>query len=263
MPLFEESNPHVFRHAWFSGWTGALPNADLLRASGELTSPCGRAPRLARPHGEVQPVTARAAVAPSTAPPADVGSAVPEADVQAARLDFTKLYRKLFPLVGRTVRRLGVEASAYEDVCQEVFVVVHRRLPEFRGRSSLKTWIFGIVVNVVQAHRRSLRRQSPAHRGPEEIVDPDQLAGPSNLSPYEAMTRAETARVVHDLLASLDEEKREVLVLAELEEMPPAEIAQGIGVNINTVYARLRAARQAFSDAVHRHHARIRGGRHG
>ncbi|WP_437924989.1 RNA polymerase sigma factor [Sorangium sp. So ce291] len=208
-------------------------------------------------------MTAHAAVAPSTAPPADAVSAVPEADVQACPPDFVKVYRKLFPLVWRTVRRLGVDASAHEDVCQEVFVVVHRRLPEFRGRSSLKTWTFGIVVNVVQAHRRSLRRQSPAHRGTGEIVDPDQLAAPSNLSPYEAMTRAETARVVHDLLASLDEEKRVVLVLAELEEMPPAEIAQGIGVNVNTVYARLRAARQAFSDAVHRHHARIRGGRHG
>ncbi|WP_437336626.1 RNA polymerase sigma factor [Sorangium sp. So ce394] len=204
-----------------------------------------------------QPVTARAAVAPSTAPPADAVSAVPD---DAAPLDFVKVYRKLFPLVGRTVRRLGVDASSHEDVCQEVFVVVHRRLPEFRGRSSLKTWVFGIVANVVQAHRRSLRRQSPAHRGTGEIVDPEQLAGPSDLSPDEAMTRAETARVAHDLLASLDEEKRVVLLLADLEEMPAAEIAQEIGVNINTVYARLRAARQAFSDAVHRHHARLRGG---
>ncbi|WP_437280210.1 RNA polymerase sigma factor [Sorangium sp. So ce375] len=201
-----------------------------------------------------------AAVAPSTAPPADAVSAVVEDGVQAAPLDFATVYRKLFPLVGRTVRRLGVDASAHEDVCQEVFVVVHRRLPEFRGRSSLTTWVFGIVVKVVQAHRRSLRRQSPALRGTGEIVDPEQVAGPSNLSPYEAMTREETAREVHELLSSLDEEKRVVLLLAELEEMPAAEIAQGIGVNINTVYARLRAARQAFSDAVHRHHARVRGG---
>ncbi|XXX78875.1 RNA polymerase sigma factor [Sorangium sp. So ce134] len=209
------------------------------------------------------PSSGTSASSDATGPPADAVSAVPEDGVQAAPLDFVKVYRKLFPLVGRTVRRLGVDASAREDVCQEVFVVVHRRLPEFRGRSSLKTWVFGIVVNVVQAHRRSLRRQSPAHRGTGEIVDPEQLAGPSNLSPYEAMTRAETAREVRDLLASLDEEKRVVLLLAELEEMPAAEIAQGIGVNINTVYARLRAARQAFSDAVHRHHARIRGGPHG
>jgi RNA polymerase sigma-70 factor, ECF subfamily len=204
-------------------------------------------------------VTARAAVAPSTPPPA---GAVP-AGVQAAPLDFSEVYEQMFPFVWRTVRRLGVDASAHEDVCQEVFVVVHRRLPEFRGRSSLKTWVFGIVVNVVQAHRRSLRRKSPAHRGTGEIVDPELLAGPSNLSPYEAMTRAEAARVAHELLSSLDEEKRVVLLLAELEEMPAAEIARGIGVNVNTVYARLRAARQAFSDAVHRHHARIRGGRNG
>ncbi|WP_437627835.1 RNA polymerase sigma factor [Sorangium sp. So ce1151] len=212
-------------------------------------------------------MTARAAVAPSTPPPAGpvpaAVPAVPAPGVQAAPLDFTAVYEETFPFVWRTVRRLGVEASAHEDMCQEVFVVVHRRLPEFRGRSSLKTWVFGIVVNVVQAHRRSLRRKSPTHRGTGETLDPELIAGPSSLSPYEAMTRAEAARVAHDLLASLDEEKRVVLILAELEEMPATEIAQGIGVNINTVYARLRAARQAFSDAVHRHHARIRGGRHG
>ncbi|XXX79375.1 RNA polymerase sigma factor [Sorangium sp. So ce134] len=208
-------------------------------------------------------MTPRAAVAPSTPPPAGAVPAVAAAALQGAPLDFAEVYDEIFPFVWRTVRRLGVDASAHEDVCQEVFVVVHRRLPEFRGRSSLKTWVFGIVVNVVQTHRRSMRRKSPAHRGTGEIVDPEQIAGPSNLSPYEAMTRAEAARVAHDLLASLDEEKRVVLLLAELEEMPATEIAQGIGVNINTVYARLRAARQAFSDAVRRHHARIRGGRHG
>lgn len=208
-------------------------------------------------------MTTRAAVAPSMSPPAGAVSAVPAAGLQAAPLDFAEVYEEIFPFVWRTVRRLGVDASAHEDVCQEVFVVVHRRLPEFRGHSSLKTWVFGIVVNVVQAHRRSLRRKSPAHRGTGENVDPELLAGPSNLSPYEAMTRAEAARVAHDILASLDEEKREVLLLAELEEMPVTEIAQCIGVNINTVYARLRAARQAFSDAVHRHHARNRGGSNG
>ncbi|MGK4006911.1 RNA polymerase sigma factor [Sorangium sp. So ce1036] len=208
-------------------------------------------------------MTARAAVAPPSPPPAGAAPAAPASGVQSAPLDFAEVYEELFPFVWRTVRRLGVDASAHEDVCQEVFVVVHRRLPEFRGRSSLKTWVFGIVVNVVQTHRRSLRRKSPAHHGNGETVDPELLAGPSDLSPYEAMTRAEAARVARELLASLDEEKRVVLLLAELEEMPATEIAQGIGVNINTVYARLRAARQAFSDAVRRHHARIRGGRHG
>ncbi|AUX20797.1 RNA polymerase [Sorangium cellulosum] len=208
-------------------------------------------------------MTARAAVDPPSPPPAGAVPAVPASGVQPAPLDFAEVYEELFPFVWRTVRRLGVDASAHEDVCQEVFVVVHRRLPEFRGRSSLKTWVFGIVINVVQAHRRSLRRKSPAHRGNGETVDPELLAGPSDLSPYEAMTRAEAARVARELLASLDEEKRVVLLLAELEEMPATEIAQGIGVNINTVYARLRAARQAFSDAVRRHHARLRGGRHG
>lgn len=197
------------------------------------------------------------------APPAESAiPAVPAAGGKAKQpLDFAEVYEEIFPFVWRTVRRLGVDASAHEDVCQEVFVVVHRRLPEFQGRSSLRTWVFGIVVNVVQAHRRSLRRKSPAHRATGELVDPELLAAPSNLGPHEAMTRAEAARVARELLESLDEDKRVVLVLAEIEEMPVTEIAQGIGVNINTVYARLRAARQAFSDAVRRYRARNRGGR--
>ena len=72
--------------------------------------------------------------------------------------DFAAVYREYFPFVWRMARRLGVAPHALDDVCQDVFVVVHRRLGDFEGRSSLKSWIFGIVHNVALVHRRKLRR---------------------------------------------------------------------------------------------------------
>ncbi|MER2562727.1 MAG: sigma-70 family RNA polymerase sigma factor [Myxococcaceae bacterium] len=58
--------------------------------------------------------------------------------------DFRALYTSKAPLVWRTLKRLGVREADLEDVAQEVFVVVHRRLPEFEGRSSIDTWLYGI-----------------------------------------------------------------------------------------------------------------------
>jgi RNA polymerase sigma-70 factor (ECF subfamily) len=169
---------------------------------------------------------------------------------------FEQVYETHFAFVWRSVRRLGVSEAALDDVVQEIFLVVHRRLDEFEGRSSLKTWLFGIVLRVVRDHRRSLRRKSPHSIRPEAPVDPDALADARGAGPHEAAANQEAIRVLHGLLDELDDEKREVFVLAELEQMSAAEIAAAVEVNVNTVYSRLRAARQGFEEALARHHAR-------
>lgn len=171
------------------------------------------------------------------------------------RLDFDSLYDETFAFVWRTARRMGVEPSALDDVCQEVFVIVHRRLGEFEGRSSVRTWVFGIVSNVVLVHRRSLSRRSPAHRPGAGVIDPDVLVddGPG---PHETASLSELAAVARALLAELDDDKRTVFILVELEQMPVTEVSEALGVNVNTVYARLRAAREAFSAAAKRRRAR-------
>jgi RNA polymerase sigma-70 factor, ECF subfamily len=180
-----------------------------------------------------------------------------------APLEFADVYEQTFPFVWRCARRLGVDPSAQDDVCQEVFVVVHRRLAEFRGESSLKTWIFGIVSNVVHTHRRTQQRKEPALRSLVPLLDPSELSASSGDDPHELAVRRESVRAAQDVFASLPEDKRVLLMLADLEDVPVPEIAELTGTNLNTVYARLRAARSALADAVRRYRARAGGSAHG
>jgi RNA polymerase sigma-70 factor, ECF subfamily len=169
--------------------------------------------------------------------------------------DFDAVYDQYFAFAWRMARRLGVLDEALDDVCQEVFVVVHRRLGEFEGRSSLKTWIFGILHNVVLVHLRGLGRKSPAHRSGAPLVDPETLID-SAAGPHELLSNAQAGVIAQNLLEELDEDKRTVLVLVELEEMSVAEVAEATGTNLNTTHARLRAARKQFTQAVTRYRAR-------
>jgi RNA polymerase sigma-70 factor, ECF subfamily len=164
-----------------------------------------------------------------------------------------EVYETHFDFVWRSARRLGIPSLHLDDVVQEVFLVVHRRLAEFEGRSTLKTWLFGITRRVVRDHRRSARRKPAEPLGVMEPADGTPGADAR-------MTRDEEARLLHAMLDELDEEKREIFVLAELEQMSGPEIADALDVNLNTVYARLRAARTAFEQAVARHQARARRG---
>jgi RNA polymerase sigma-70 factor (ECF subfamily) len=169
-----------------------------------------------------------------------------------AQLDVVEVYERHFDFVWRTARRLGVESAQVDDVVQEVFMVVHRRAGEFEGRASLKTWLFGITRRVVANHFRTARRKPAEPYGENEPRDARGLDAESELA------TAEGNRVLHALLDELDADKREVFVLAELEEMTGPELAQALGLNLNTAYARLRAARAAFEQALVRHRARAR-----
>src|SRR5262245_39671446 len=88
---------------------------------------------------------------------------------------FADVYRDYFGFVWRSARGLGVRPGALDDVVQEIFVAVHRCLPDFAGRSSLRTWLSGIVLNVVRHHRRSVQRRSPHELSNDSPADPDDL----------------------------------------------------------------------------------------
>jgi RNA polymerase sigma-70 factor, ECF subfamily len=168
-----------------------------------------------------------------------------------ADLTFDDVYREFFSFVWRSVKRLGVRDASLDDVVQEVFVIVHRRLAGFEGRSSLRTWLFGIALRVARDHRRSVARKNPGG----ELIDPDTLRSTMS-GPSEATEKAEAVRLLYTILDELDDERREVFVMAELEQITMPEIAQALGLNINTTYARLRAARISFEQALARHRAR-------
>jgi len=163
---------------------------------------------------------------------------------------FDDVYREHFAFVWRSVKRLGVRDGSLDDVVQEVFVIVHRRLDDFEGRSSVRTWLFGIALRVARDHRRSVARKSPVGS-----VDPETLRDRAP-TPSESFEKAEAVQILHALLDELDDDKREVFVMAELEQMTMPDVAATLGLNVNTAYARLRAARLAFEEALARHRAR-------
>jgi RNA polymerase sigma-70 factor (ECF subfamily) len=164
---------------------------------------------------------------------------------------FETVYDTYFPYIWRSVQRLGVSRSHADDVVQEVFVIVHRKLGQFEGRSTLKTWLYGIALRIARAHRLEARRS-----GERVDIDATEVRAPDNARPDERAQNAEAARLVNALLETLDDDQREVFVLAELEQLSAPEIADALGVKLNTVYSRLRLARSAFADAAARHRAR-------
>lgn len=187
---------------------------------------------------------------------------VPRPEGAAAQAPtFSQVYTEQFDFVWSSARRLGVPDSALEDVAQEVFVVVHRRLGEFEGRSSMRSWLFGIVRNVARDTRRTIRRKQPHATGADLRDDPEELAAAPADQPDRVAERNQDNRVLHEVLAELDDEKREVFVLAELEQFSAPEIADALAINVNTVSSRLRLARQAFAEAAARYRAREKGGR--
>jgi RNA polymerase sigma-70 factor (ECF subfamily) len=162
--------------------------------------------------------------------------------------------------VWNVVRRMGVPPSDAEDVVQEVFVAVYRRLDEFEGRAQLKTWVFSIAVHFVQHYFRTHVRK-PGDRATAKGTEIHVLADPRENGPASEVERMERYDALDRVLARLDEAKRLVFVLAEVEQMTLAEIGEIVGANANTVATRLRAARQAFEKALARFQARELGRR--
>ena len=188
---------------------------------------------------------------PDELPPGSPPASRTQAKEEFVRPTFDQVYAETFPSVWRTARRLGVIDSSVDDVVQEVFVTVYRRLDRFEGRSSLKTWVFGILLHVVNNYRRSRRRKGAGHATTSVVHDPELLVD-TREDPMEQVSRAEASRILHQLLGQLDEDKAAVFVLAELEGMSVPEISEATGCNVNTVYSRLRAARKAFNRALSR-----------
>jgi RNA polymerase sigma-70 factor (ECF subfamily) len=158
-----------------------------------------------------------------------------------------EIYHAHFYFVWRNARRLGVPEASVDDVVQDVFIVVHRRLADFDGRVQLRAWIFGILVHVVRGHRRTFQRKSArcVPLPPESVMTSDP-------TPSELAERSERIAVLEMLLGQLDENKAMLIVLSELEQWTLREIAEFMGSNPNTVYSRLRAAKRDFDKAYAR-----------
>jgi len=165
------------------------------------------------------------------------------------RPDLAAVYHEHHDFVWRSLRRLGVDAADVEDAVHDAFMVVARRLAEFEGRSSLRTWLFAIAMRVAQSRRRD-RQREVHHLERYESVAPLQTEDP--------WKRQEMRVTLHQLLDTLEEDQRVVFIMIELESMTAPEIAAVLDIKIPTVYSRLRLAREAMRRAVTRYLARTR-----
>jgi RNA polymerase sigma-70 factor (ECF subfamily) len=175
--------------------------------------------------------------------PAPASGAVRELPASLAQI-----YDTHFDFVWRNARRLGVPEASADDVAQDVFMIVQRRITTYDGRASMQSWIFGILVRVVSSHRRSYRRKGARNVSLDHEATRDVPAS-ADETPVAQLERAERTRVLSRLLDDLDEDKRALLILAELEDWTLREIAELYGSNINTIHSRLRAAKRDFERA--------------
>jgi RNA polymerase sigma-70 factor, ECF subfamily len=166
---------------------------------------------------------------------------------------FEAIYQQYFDFVWSSVKRLGVGSDSMDDVVQEVFIVVHSRLHTLQQPESLRSWLYGIVRRTVSGYRRSNR----AKLSREALVAAD--SAPLEPTPLELTERVGELKLLAKLLSGIDEAKREVFLLVELDELTVPEVAETLDIPLNTAYSRLRAARHAFEQALARHSIRSEG----
>lgn len=178
-----------------------------------------------RPYADVDLHAAAGSVAPTREP-----------------LDFTRVYEAWFDPCLRWLRALGIPDADLEDVGQEVFVVVRRKLGAFDG-DKLAAWLYRIAARTASDHRRRAWFRRLWTRGSRVDLDGVQCraAGPAEI--YE---RREAERLLDGVLARMSEKRRVAFSLYEIEGYSGDEIAQILDVPVATVWTRLHHARKEF-----------------
>lgn len=169
-----------------------------------------------------------------------------------------RIFQEYAPRIYSVARRmLGNDADA-EDVTQDVLLQVVRKLDTFRGESSFPTWLHRVTVNAALAHRRR-RAVREEHRVSDPLDDflnnghHHSPVRPWSVEPDRQALDQETHQLIERALASLPEMYRDVFVLADVEGLPNAEIAQMLGLNVGAVKSRLHRARLLMRKALAPH----------
>src|SRR5262245_50693613 len=166
-----------------------------------------------------------------------------------------EVFRQFAPRIYHLARRiLGNETDA-QDVTQDVMVQVLRKLDTFRGESAFPTWLHRVTVNAALAHRRKKanRHEQPSLAPVEEMGDGQHSHGPLrpwSARPEDAMLDVERQQQVEAAIAELPDMYREVFVLADVEQMSNAEIAEIVGLSVPAVKSRLHRARLLMRDRL-------------
>jgi RNA polymerase sigma factor (sigma-70 family) len=172
---------------------------------------------------------------------------VPGTSPADPRARVAAIYHEHADFVVRIARQLGAPAAQLEDIVHDVFLVLHRRLADYDdSRASIRAWLYGITRNVVYHQLRSDTRSERRLR---------LLPEPAPARPLDdTLARARASAAIDAFLAGLDEDRRMVFALIDIEGMSAPEVAHALTVNINTVYSRLRLARQQFTQFIRHLH---------
>lgn len=159
-------------------------------------------------------------------------------------LAFEELYRLTRDDVARTLAHLVGRRSDLDDLVQETYIRLLKAVPNFRGESQFRTFLYRVCANVALMHLRWWRRRK------EDITDEPPEQESSGHDPERAAQAAQASRLVHQALEKLSAKKRVVFVYHELCGLGPEEIAQACGTSYNTVRSRLHHARLEFTAAM-------------
>jgi RNA polymerase sigma factor (sigma-70 family) len=154
---------------------------------------------------------------------------------------FEALYRGEFAFVWSVAQHLGVSAGTIDDVVQDVFLTAYRRIDSLRFEVSPRAWLFGVTRRVASRYRRGAARRARRHTAFAEVTRPVGDA---------PQHRHDHAQQLARLLARLSHNTREVWQMTELLGMSAPEIASELGLPLNTVYSRLRIAREQLQTLV-------------
>ena len=168
---------------------------------------------------------------------------------QDVAADFRALFDKNFGFVWNALRRFGVAESDREDLANEVFFRVYKAMAQYDKTRPPRPWLLAFTARVASEHRRRAR-----HRR-EVLGDPPDAAAPQS-APEGGVERAEQRALLAEALDALDDDKRAVFVMHDLEEVTTADIAHALELPEGTVSSRLRSARAELAAAVKRLRAR-------
>jgi RNA polymerase sigma-70 factor (ECF subfamily) len=166
-----------------------------------------------------------------------------------------KVFEEYAPRVYHLARRLLGNTTDAEDVTQDVFLQVVRKLPTFRGEAAFSTWLYRVTVNAALAYRRkrALRQLAPLPEPLEDFREDGNHRAPvrrwTSRPDHQALDR-EAHQRIEEAIAGLPEIYRDVYVLADVEALPNAEIAGILGLSVAAVKSRLHRARLLMRKAL-------------
>jgi RNA polymerase sigma-70 factor (ECF subfamily) len=174
--------------------------------------------------------------------------------VDAARAGDRRALEKLLERHQGAVYRFGMkmcgEPEDAKDVLQETLFAAARTLPDFRGASSVSTWLYTIARSFCLKKRRTSKFAPERMESLEAQAEASAEVPDARRSPEEDAVARQTRRVLDAAIAELDPMYREVLVLRDVEGLPAAEVAEVLGLTVEAVKSRLHRARVAVRERV-------------